>query len=228
MKVLSLFRLPMRRVERYCGYLRTVMAARVLLLRHGQSTWNAEGRWQGWADPPLSTTGRLQSEAAGAVLAKAGETFPGGVTSSDLARARQTAEIVASALSLPPVRVDPALRERDVGAWSGLTTAEIEAGWPGWLDAWRRGELPSPPDGEADEDFVSRSLTAITAHARSSDGDLLVVVHGGLIRAVERALSADPSRPGNLCGRWLSWDGAALAAGDACFLSDDFSSTTRL
>jgi broad specificity phosphatase PhoE len=204
------------------------MAVRALLLRHGQSTWNAGGRWQGWADPSLSGAGREQAEAAAALLAGAGETFPGGVVSSDLARARETADILAGAMSLGEVRLDPALRERDVGAWSGLTTAEIEDRWPGWLDAWRRGELPSPPDGEVDEHFVSRTLAAVDRHAGGATGDLLLVVHGGLIRAVERALAADPSRPGNLCGRWLTWDGSALRPGAACNLSDDHSSTTRL
>ena len=204
------------------------MAARALLLRHGQSTWNADGRWQGWADPSLSEAGREQAEAAAALLAGAGETFPGGVVSSDLARARETADIVATAMSLGDVRLDPALRERDVGAWSGLTTAQIEARWPGWLDAWRRGELASPPGGEDDRHFVSRTLAATERHAATATGDLLLVVHGGLIRAVERALAAEPTRPGNLCGRWLTWDGSALGAGAACNLSDDQSSTTRL
>ncbi|MCU1463369.1 MAG: Phosphoglycerate mutase [Acidimicrobiales bacterium] len=204
------------------------MAGRALLLRHGQSTWNADGRWQGWADPPLSAAGREQAAAAAVLLAAAGETFPGGVVSSDLARARETADIIAAAMSLGEVGLDPALRERDVGAWSGLTTAEIERRWPGWLDAWRRGELPSPPDGEADTQFVTRALAAVEHHAADATGDVLLVAHGGLIRAVERALTAEPSRPGNLCGRWLTWDGSALHAGAACNLSDDHSSTTRL
>lgn len=204
------------------------MAARVLLLRHGQSTWNAQGRWQGWADPPLSPAGRAQARAAAVLLARAGETFPGGVVTSDLSRARQTAVIIGDALGLGPPAVDPDLRERDVGAWSGRTTAEIEQGWPGWLDAWRRGELPSPPEGEADEHFVARTLGAIERHGRAAAGDLLVVVHGGLIRAVERALAAEPSRPGNLCGRWITCSADALVASDACNLADDYSSTTRL
>ena len=203
------------------------MAARVLLIRHGQSTWNADGRWQGWADPSLSPEGRTQAEAAAVALGAAGEQFAG-VFSSDLARARETAEVLAEAMALDPVRVDAALRERDVGVWSGLTTVEIEEGWPGWLDAWRRGELPSPPDGENDEHFVARSLNAVRKHAAHATGDLLLVVHGGLIRAVERALEAEPSRPGNLCGRWFGWDGLILLPGKTCALSDDYSSTTRL
>jgi probable phosphoglycerate mutase len=204
------------------------MATRVLLLRHGQSTWNAEGRWQGWADPSLSADGLAQAEVAAGRLAGAGETFSGGVVSSDLARARETAEIIAAAMALGPVTVDEALRERDVGAWSGLTTAEIESRWPGWLDSWRRGALPSPPEGEAGEHFVSRTMSSVERHAAAATGDLLLVVHGGLIRAIERALAADPSRPGNMCGRWLTWNGTALVPGPACVLSDNFTSTTRL
>src|SRR5688572_19392365 len=89
---------------------------RLLLLRHGQSTWNADGRWQGQADPPLSPLGEEQARDAARRLA------PGQfsrVLASDLRRARQTAEILADALRLP-VEVDPDLREIDVGDWQGL------------------------------------------------------------------------------------------------------------
>ena len=77
------------------------MAARVLLIRHGQSTWNADGRWQGWADPSLSPEGRTQAEAAAVALGAAGEQFAG-VVSSDLARARETAARVGNDPFGPP------------------------------------------------------------------------------------------------------------------------------
>src|ERR687894_225034 len=104
--------------------------ARLLLVRHGESTWNARGRWQGWADPPLTDLGRAQAEAAGPAAAPVDA-----VVSSDLQRARATAELMAVALGLDPaaVHVEPDVRERDVGDFTGLTRAEIEERWPGVL-----------------------------------------------------------------------------------------------
>ena len=98
---------------------------RVLLIRHGRSTWNAERRWQGWADPPLSPRGIAQAEAAAAALKDVAIQV---VVSSDLVRARSTAEIIARAAGVG-VSIEPALRERDVGLCSGLTADEIEARW---------------------------------------------------------------------------------------------------
>src|SRR5580765_6857553 len=97
--------------------------ATLVLVRHAESTWNAEGRWQGHADPPLSDAGRAQAEALAEDLA--GERFDA-VYTSDLARAAQTAEIIARRFGLPAVS-DPALREVDVGSWSGLTREEVAA-----------------------------------------------------------------------------------------------------
>ena len=99
--------------------------ARLLLLRHGESTWNAAGRWQGHADPPLSTTGTAQARAAAAALVEIGA-----VWCSDLVRARQTAELCAPAgrRGATPSRCS---RERDVGAWTGLTREAIEESLPG-------------------------------------------------------------------------------------------------
>src|SRR5918995_495099 len=102
--------------------------ARLLLVRHGESTWNAQGRWQGWADPPLSDIGRAQAESAAPAAAPVDA-----VVSSDLERARTTAELMAAVLDAGAVRVEPGLRERDVGDFTGLTRAEIEERWPGVL-----------------------------------------------------------------------------------------------
>jgi len=108
--------------------------------RHGQSTWNAEGRWQGQADPPLSALGRVQAEALAEALAGAGIAL---LAASDLARARETAAIVGARLGLAPV-LEPALREHDVGAWSGLTRTEVEARWPAELARFR-ARMPATP-----------------------------------------------------------------------------------
>ncbi|MDP9295247.1 MAG: histidine phosphatase family protein, partial [Actinomycetota bacterium] len=100
----------------------------VLLLRHAQSVWNAERRWQGWADAPLSEEGERQAELVGGRLQEEGLTS---AASSDLRRARRTAELISRSLGLGPVGVDRGLRERDVGEWSGLTAAEVDERWPG-------------------------------------------------------------------------------------------------
>src|SRR5215510_15555658 len=96
---------------------------RLLLVRHGESTWNAQSRWQGQADPPLSPFGERQAEDATARLAEIATITS--VWVSDLRRARRTGELIARHLDLDGVREEPRLRERDVGAWSGLTRDEI-------------------------------------------------------------------------------------------------------
>ncbi|UCE85487.1 MAG: histidine phosphatase family protein, partial [Deltaproteobacteria bacterium] len=109
-----------------------------LLIRHGQSTWNAAGRWQGQGDPPLSDAGRRQARALAGALAAARARFDA-LLSSDLARARETAAILGEALSLEP-EIEPRLRERNVGSWSGRTRREIERSWPEELARVRAGD----------------------------------------------------------------------------------------
>lgn len=174
---------------------------RLLLVRHGQSVWNAEGRWQGQADPPLSPLGEEQAAQAGGHLG--GQTFSG-VFASDLVRARHTAEILAAAIGHSEVAVDSGLREFDVGEWCGFTRPEIEARWPGMIAEWTTGSIPSPPGGEDREAFTKRAMDTVSNLAmRAAAGDrLLVVTHGGLIRAVVRGLGGQPRPVPNLNG-WL-------------------------
>lgn len=186
---------------------------RLLLLRHGQSIWNAEERWQGWADPPLSPLGVRQAAAAARWLAGSGEPFAV-VACSDLVRARRTAEIVAEGLGLAPVAVDPGLRERDVGDWTGLTTAEIARRWPEELVAWRAGRSQSTPGGEAEPAFVARLLAGLARLAAGpATGPAVVVTHGGAIRALERHVGSAVSPVPNLCGRWVEFAGTSLRLG---------------
>lgn len=189
--------------------------SRLLLLRHGQSTWNADGRWQGWADPPLSPLGETQARAAAERLVGAGLAS---VVSSDLQRARRTAVLIAERLGLAVLPVEPDLRERNIGDWSGLTTAEIEQGWPGWLAAWRAGELERPPNGESREDIAARVLAVLERLAAGDSGGVLVVTHGGVIHLVQDHLGCDSVRMGNLCGRWLE---AGLLPGEAVLVPDE-------
>jgi broad specificity phosphatase PhoE len=173
---------------------------RMLLLRHGQSEWNALGRWQGMADSPLSTVGYDQATATAVVLASLNVDFAS-VWSSDLSRARSTAEVIADALNLSEVMVDPHLREADAGEWQGLTHADIRRDWPGYLEAHRR-----PPDFELFESVVARAVTAlatIAAHPSSATGAVVVVTHSGLIRSLLRHLDGTDPRVANLGGAWV-------------------------
>ena len=164
---------------------------RILLVRHGQSTWNADGRWQGRADPPLSELGRRQAEVAAETIAGHGITM---VWSSPLRRAHQTANIVAGRLALDVVN-DPRLQERDAGEWEGKTRAEIEEGWPGFLEGGRR------PNGfETDDILHDRALAAIHEIAALAHEPVVIISHGGLIRVVERALGSEPHSVPNLGG----------------------------
>jgi probable phosphoglycerate mutase len=175
--------------------------ARLLLLRHGQSEWNAAGRWQGQADPPLTPHGEEQARAAARWLASTGLT---GVVTSDLQRARRTGEIIAAELGLPVVGEEPGLRERDVGLWSGLTTDELDERFPGAVEAWRAGLLTEPPGGESNEALTARVMDAVERlAARPASEVLLVVTHGGVIHTVGQALGAAWHGNRNLTGWWV-------------------------
>jgi probable phosphoglycerate mutase len=186
---------------------------RLLLVRHGESTWNAVSRWQGQADPPLSPFGERQAEDAGARLAEIATITA--VWASNLVRARRTGDLIARHLGIAQVREEPRLRERDVGAWSGLTRDEIEERWPGYLAARR-----SPPDFEGDDELLARTRAGLAAAVDGSGpGDMLVVTHGGVIRTIERSLGAIPERLPNLGGRWLQADTATdLSLGERVVL----------
>lgn len=164
---------------------------RVLLVRHAESVWNADGRWQGQADPPLSPRGERQAAAA-VVPGDLGELW-----TSDLARARRTALVMAGGTGLV-VRSEPLLRERDAGEWTGLTRTGIEAAWPGYLEARRR-----PPGFEPDDRVESRAHEALALLGARPVDVVLAVTHGGLIRTLERVLGAAGPPLANLEGRWF-------------------------
>src|ERR671916_1575811 len=161
--------------------------ARMLLVRHGQSTWNAAGRWQGWADPPLTDLGRAQAEAAAPAAAPVDA-----VVSSDLERARVTAELMAAALDIGAVHVEAGLRERDVGDYTGLTRAEIEERWPGSLSQGGNASIARNPRdarfGESIEELAARVNSALARLAARYAGQrVLVITHGGVVRNLERS-----------------------------------------
>ncbi len=162
----------------------------LLLLRHAQSTWNAEGRWQGQSDPPLSALGERQVLAAAAALPRDLE----GIVSSDLERARRTAEAAGEALGLP-VAFDPRLRERHGGPLEGLTGRELAERFPEYLADRRHA-----PDGyETDDVLVARVRPAL----EDLRGRMLVVTHGGVIAALSSAYGHARWHPENTAGCWL-------------------------
>lgn len=196
-----------------------VSTRHLLLVRHGQSVWNAVGRWQGQADPPLSPLGEEQAGDAAGRLSTIGFSH---VVASDLQRAHRTAQILADALGLS-VAVDPDLREIDVGDWTGLTRAEIEARWPGELADWSEGRSESTMGGESRAHLTARARSALArVAAAAAPGDrLLVVTHGALIRNLDRSLGIPPQGIGNLMGRWYEVDGdESLSAGELVSLAD--------
>jgi glucosyl-3-phosphoglycerate phosphatase len=150
------------------------MADRIVLIRHGESTWNAEERLQGQLDPPLSERGREQSRALAGLVDGVPEER---IVCSDLGRARETAELIG----LRPARFDPRWREIDVGEWGGLRAAEVDA-QGGELTNWRGGPRTAP-DGESWDAFARRVSAAFDELA-ATGGPWLVVCHGGCIRAV--------------------------------------------
>ena len=189
---------------------------RLLIVRHGESEWNREGRWQGWEDIALTPAGEAQARARGADLRASGLRFAA-VHTSDLVRAARTAHLLAEALRMVATQPHAALRERFGGDWQGHTWDEILQRWPDERAAWRRGELTAPPGGETEAQVLDRVLGALAEiDAVNAVGPLLVVTHGGVVRMLSsRAGVALTELTPNLGGRWFDWDGSVLHAGVA-------------
>ncbi|HEV8685758.1 MAG TPA: histidine phosphatase family protein [Gaiellaceae bacterium] len=151
----------------------------LLLTRHGETDWNAQRRWQGHSDPPLNERGREQARELAAMLDGVDVIY-----ASDLARARETAEILGRRLGLE-VRLDPRLRERSFGAWEGKTWDELEERFAEALDRWRAGETHGPDDAEPYQDFSRRVESFLEDILARHPGEMVLVVgHGGSIRAI--------------------------------------------
>jgi probable phosphoglycerate mutase len=154
------------------------------LARHGETSWNLAGRWQGQTDIGLNDRGREQAQALAERLRGHGIAR---VRASDLLRARQTAEIVARVLGTGSVSIDPALRERSYGVFEGLTRDECAARHPVAWASYMADRTFSPPGAERQEDLVRRMREAMRRAHDEEAGDgaaVLVVSHGGAIRAL--------------------------------------------
>ena len=169
------------------------MALRVLLVRHAETAWNREGRYQGWTDTALSETGRAQADAVGRLLAV--EPLAA-VWSSPLRRAADTAAAIAAPFGLP-VRLSEAFKEMRLGEWEGLTVAEVSARFPdqhrGWLD---QPHLASWPGAETLDDVRRRVLAGLDDLRLAHDGQVVcLVTHGVSSRIlILEALGLGPDR----------------------------------
>lgn len=167
---------------------------RLVMLRHGQTDFNAASRMQGQLDTELSELGHAQAAAAAEVLSKRRPLL---IVSSDLQRADDTAEKLAERAGLP-VRVDTRLRETHLGDWQGLTHEQVDTAAPGARLAWREDATWAPHGGESRVDVAARSqplvaeLVAVEPVWGASDEPVVLVTHGGLIAALAAALLGLP------------------------------------
>jgi len=173
-----------------------VRIRRLVLLRHGQTEYNAGSRMQGQLDTELSELGRAQAVAAAEVLAKRQPLL---IVSSDLRRAYDTAVVLGERTGVE-VDVDSRLRETHLGDWQGLTHTEVDALAPGARLAWRDDARWAPHHGESRVDVARRSMPVVAELAggllewgdEESDRPVVLVAHGGLIAALTAALLGIP------------------------------------
>ncbi|MCL2447402.1 MAG: histidine phosphatase family protein, partial [Polyangiaceae bacterium] len=170
-------------------------ARRVLFItRHGETDWNAAGRWQGHTDVPLNANGYRQARAVGVASRALGVRA---VVTSDLSRAYETGRVAAEQIGLTVAYADPGLRERAFGPFEGLTRDECSrlhpAAWRAWVEEQR------PPEGaEGRAALATRVIAAIGRAAQAAgapDGAVLVVTHGGALRAAVGTATDVPPPP---------------------------------
>ena len=170
---------------------------KLLIVRHGQSEWNALGRWQGQADPPLTNLGQRQARKA---IQKLG--LFDSIVSSPLQRAKNTASIISELMGVGPVVTESGLMERDAGPWQGLTRIDIENDWPGFLASGKR------PDGyESNPDLLFRVFEVLKKISESSEpsDSILVISHAGIVHALEDLHDQPSMKVPNLGGRWVEF-----------------------
>ena len=178
---------------------------KLLIIRHGQSEWNALGRWQGQADPPLTEVGENQAKKATNKLG-----LFDSIVASPLQRAKNTASIISEITGVGPITTEVGLIERDAGPWQGLTRIEIEKGWPGFLDSGQR------PDGyESNPDLLLRIFAVLRKISKSSriSDSILIVSHAGIVHALENLHDQPSLKVPNLGGRWVEFVDDELTMG---------------
>lgn len=176
---------------------------RVFLVRHAETDWNAEHRYQGHSDPPLNANGFAQARCLAARLATQKLDL---ILSSDLLRARQTAELVAAQRGIE-LRLDVRLREMNFGILEGHTFDQALQRWPDMISRWL-ADYNQPPDGaERIDEFNRRVLSAWEDVSMTSyDKSVLIVAHGGPLRTILHSLLGLPETK----GAWITLDHTAL------------------
>ena len=161
---------------------------RILAIRHGETAWNVGGRLQGHLDIPLNDTGRLQAGRLAQALA--GREAPDVIYSSDLSRARDTAQALADATGAP-LRLHTGLRERCFGDFQGQTFEQVTQSAPEAAEQWRRRVPDWAPPGEGGESlllFQERvAQTVLGLAAENVDKQIAIVTHGGVLDVLYRA-----------------------------------------
>ena len=165
------------------------MSRRLIMMRHGQTIYNAGRRMQGQLDTQLSDTGLAQARTAAEWVKKMGIVR---IVSSDLSRASTTADIIGEKLGLE-VELDPRLRETHLGTWQGMTHGEVDSAFEGARAAWRHDPTWAPPGGESRLDVAKRARPVVDKLLQWDgwdDGAVLLVAHGGTISALTSNLLA--------------------------------------
>ena len=160
----------------------------LLLIRHGETEWNLEGRYQGHFDSPLTDRGVAQAEAFGRTLRNLPAFASAEVVASPLERARRTAEIICRRRPISSFRTDDRLREISLGSWDGLTRLELKASHPGIFDGDGRYEWYfRSPNGESYEAVVARITEWLS---ETNEGRAMVIVTHGIVGRVLRGIYA--------------------------------------
>lgn len=198
----------------------TPIVRRLILLRHGETEYNAGRRMQGQLDTELSGVGMAQAEVAGRALATRG---PRLIRSSDLRRARDTAQAIA-AVTGQDVATDQRLRETHLGDWQGLTHTEVDELSPGARKHWRDDARWAPPGGESRVEVAARSVPVVTelvdqlddwGQGDDAEAPVVLVAHGGVIAALTAGLLNLPVENWPIFGglantSWVQLSGHAL------------------
>ncbi|MHB1332049.1 MAG: histidine phosphatase family protein [Sulfuriferula sp.] len=161
---------------------------RLLLVRHGETTWNRDGRYQGRSDPLLSAWGEVQAQA---LAQRFSETEEISIVASPLMRAQATAHIIADRLNLP-VDTDHRLMELGYGDWEGLQQAAVKLQWPELLRQWKRSpQQVTFPGGESLKDMQQR-VRSFLEHTAARSGIVLAITHNGVARMAVLEASGQP------------------------------------
>jgi 2,3-bisphosphoglycerate-dependent phosphoglycerate mutase/probable phosphoglycerate mutase len=165
-----------------------VTLRRLVMVRHGQTDFNVEGRMQGHLESELTPTGFAQARHSAELLAGY---RPVRLCSSDLSRAARTAEQIALTTGVPVI-TDSRLRETHLGKWQGLTPEEVETDWPGAVEVWRADPTWAPPGGESRLDVAGRARPVVdeldTELAGGEPVTAMFCAHGGLISSLTCSL----------------------------------------